>query len=306
MERFGTILRTELKTQKLLLATVTGMMLALAACTPKSNFSAATDAGGLLTTDDIENSQSIIGGEAVAEGDLIATSTVGIINVRYGQLICTGSLVSKNLVITAGHCTTEKPEDLAILFSAKVPKTRNEAAQLPTRKVIAGQTHPQWPKNDFSADKNWGDMALLRFDGDMPTGFAPIRLLSKLALLQVGTDTVLAGFGYTDGIKHTDAEGLNKTTVKIENPTFSDMELLLNQKEGRGACHGDSGGPAFIEIQGHLVLIGVTSRGYNDAADTCTEFAVYSSVATQMTWLKQAAVELQKQEAIGKPMPQPF
>lgn len=282
-------------------------ILGLAACSPKAQ---VDEYGGLLTTDDLgtgkNQSQGIIGGEAVNDDDAVLKSTVAIVNLRYGQIVCTGSLVSKNLVVTAGHCTTEDPKHLAILFTNKLPKTREDATASVVRKVIAGETHPQWPKNDFSSDKNWGDIALLRFEGEVPATYAPVRMLSNKTLLVAQADATLAGYGWTNGRLKTEATSLNKTKVKIENPDFSETEVMMNQKNGTGACHGDSGGPAFIEVEGQLVLIGVTSRGHDDPGDTCEFFSLYSNVAAQMEWLKATALNLQKPEAIGKKMPQPF
>lgn len=278
-------------------------MLGLAACSPKAP---VDEYGGLLTTEDLGAGQGIFGGEAVADDDAVLRSTVAIVNLRYGQIVCTASLVSKNLVLTAGHCTTEDPRHLAILFTNKLPKTREQATASVTRKVIAGETHPQWPKNDFATDKNWGDIALLRFEGELPANYAPVRLLSNKTLLAPQGEAWLAGFGWTSGRLKTEAEGLNKTKVKIEDPDFSETELQMNQKNGTGACHGDSGGPAFIEVEGQLVLVGVTSRGHDDPNDTCEVFSLYSSVPAQMEWLKAAAINLQKPEAVGQKMPQPF
>lgn len=280
------------------------MILALTACAPNVGSQAAN--GGLLTTEDLVDSTQIFGGDAVDVDDAVAASTVAIVNLRYGQVVCTASLVSRNLVLTAGHCTTVDPTHLAILFSNKIPKNRDEASKIPMLKVVAGVTHPLWPKNDFKTGKNWGDIALLRFEGDVPANFKPVRLLSNKNRLQSQAPATLAGFGWTNGPRKTAAEGLNKAIVKIEDPNFSETEILLNQKSGTGACHGDSGGPAFVEIQGQLVVFGVTSRGHDDPNDTCENYSVYSSVAAKMDWIKTAAIALQREEALGQKIPQPY
>lgn len=251
-------------------------------------------------------SQGIVGGEAVLEDDAVAAHTVGIFNLRYGSIICTGTLVSRNLVLTAGHCSSRNPGDLAIAFTNKIPTSFDEVRQLKLLKVIAGETHPEWARNTFMTTKNWGDMSLLRFDGDLPDGYKPARLLSNLDRLQKDGDVTMAGFGWTNGPKKTEATRLNKALVKIEDPKFSEMEILFNQTNGKGACHGDSGGPAYITLNGNLVLVGVTSRGHDDPRDTCEQFAVFTSVATQIAWLKTAAVELQKPEAVGRLIAEPF
>ena len=46
--------------------------------------------------------------------------------------------------------------------------------------------------------------------------------------------------------------------------------MILDQEDGSGACHGDSGGPAFFEKDGKTYLLGVTNRSYPDGApDDC-------------------------------------
>lgn len=273
-----------------------GLLLGLTAC------------GQVTSSGRMESHEStgIIGGETVLETDPIAASTVAILNKKVGQIVCTASLVSENLILTAAHCTTENPQDLAIVFTRKLPKTRQDLAKMEVRPVIAGQTHESWPLNNFETDQDWGDIALLRFEGSLPSSFKVARLLEKADHLKSGTQTVIAGFGWTSGRKRTSAEGLNKTSVKIENPSFSKTEILLNQSQGRGACHGDSGGPAFVEFQGELMLVGVTSRGHDDPNDTCEHYSIYSSVLAHADWMKTTALALQDPGAIGRKMPQPF
>ncbi len=268
------------------------------------------------------NDQGIIGGSVVADGHQIAKNTVAIFDVEAGAS-CTGSIIAEDLVITAGHCLGSGKLLLAFdrnfdqilevvmngteeQFQAIQPKLRgpSRAAMHPNyiefNKQIAAleerlQAGEQVSEEEISAvveSTDQGDMLLLKFDGGLPAGFEPAKLLAQDIQLAIGGDVTLAGYGYTNGVTHASDDKLRQVSVKIENPTHGAFEVLMNQKSGKGACHGDSGGPAFFAINGVNYLFGVTSRGYKDDADDCSQFAVYSNMVAAHDWMESAKQEL--------------
>lgn len=259
---------------------------------------------GSVATADAENSSGIIGGSVVVDADPVASSTVGIIDLRYGQVICTGSLIASNIVVTAGHCTQLNPQNIAIMFSTKIPKTQDEVSKIPVRRVVAGRTSPLWPKLNSEQEKDWGDIAILRFQGAVPAGYKPAKLLKSIASLKSGDSIILAGFGIIDGITKADTEALRKTEVSMLDPIFSNSEVLFDQSKGQGACHGDSGGPAFYKSGNQLFLFGVTSRGYKDDKDQCNRSAIYTNIVSYIPWIKTTITALNKMTK-AEPMPQP-
>lgn len=239
---------------------------------PLANGAASIDAG-------------IIGGKPVAAGDEITKSAVGIEATGHG-VFCTGVLLAKNLVVTAGHCTglTVRPSEMQIVFGNDLN------GKLQKRRVQGGKVTDQWPQLTQEQEKNWGDIALLRFEGEAPVGYEPIPSLSSAKQLKDGMNVVIAGYGFTKMNPPEEPEKLMKTTVQLSDVHFSETELKLEQAKGKGACHGDSGGPAYARINNKLFLIGVTSRSATMAgASTCMEGSIYTSIAGQIEFLKSAA-----------------
>jgi secreted trypsin-like serine protease len=255
--------------------------------------------------DETADTQEIIGGAPVSATDPIVPSTVGIVSLQSGGVICTGSLIAANMVLTAAHCTEEDPRNLAILFSTKIPQTQEEADKAQVRQVVAGRTSPLWPKLRPGQKSNWGDIAILRFAGALPQGYKPAKLLADPSQLKKGQVVTLAGFGLIDGRRQIDTDVLRKVDVSLADPKFSQSEVMFDQRAKKGACHGDSGGPAFARVKGELVLFGVTSRGYNDPLDTCEGFSIYTNASTYVSWIKStidALNKLTKPERIPQPV----
>jgi hypothetical protein len=172
------------------------------------------------------------------------------------------------------------------------------------RRVVAGRTSPLWPKLDPSKRENWGDIALLRFVGDVPEGFKPAKILTRSSALKDGGVALIAGFGITDGRLQTPTDKLLKTEVTFAQARFSSSEVLFDQTKKHGACHGDSGGPAFVKVGQELLLFGVTSRGFEDPGDTCERFAVYTNMVSYAAWIKSTITALNRVTKIER-IPQP-
>lgn len=255
--------------------------------------------------DQLDVGLGIVGGEAVNEGDVIAKSTVGIV-VRGQGLICTGTLISKNLVITAAHCTTDDARMMGIAFVRELPKNQEEASNVVIAPVDAGKTHPAWPSLNENREKNWGDVAILRFKGEVPAGYGPARLLGTTRVLKNGDTATLAGFGNLSMRPLVYADKLMKADVVLSDKSYSQTEVLFEQHDGKGACHGDSGGPAFVKINGREYVFGVTSRSATPMGGrTCLEGSVYSSIPALGRWIQTAARELVNPQFTETKIPQP-
>ena len=283
--------------KKVIQTAVLGAMFGLSACAPHNE---AED----YQTLDVTSYQGIVGGEKVAADDALSKSTVGI-GAAFQGVICTGTLISKNLVVTAAHCTgtVANPRSLVVTFGNNIA-----SKDLQVRKVLGGRAPANWAKVTADQEKDWNDIAVLRIEGEAPAGFVPAVLLANKAALKDDLEVTIAGFGMTSmkPAKYTDL--LLKAGIKLTNAKFADTEILFAQtKDGKGACHGDSGGPAYITMKGRAVLIGVTSRSATEAGGlTCLEGSIYTSIAGHIEFLRQAAKELTAKSFVpGEKIAQP-
>lgn len=250
----------------------------LTACSPDKNNS------GILET----SGDGIIGGWEAQPTDKFQSSIVAVYDGTEGQL-CTGSLLPNNLVLTAAHCVGSNPENMYIFFDTKVTNKSQ------FRAVDKAEVSPYWASQQNEA-KNTSDIALLHFQGTIPAGFQPATLLAPQdrKFLTKGATVVLAGFGISNGTTGDGAGTLRVTKVTINNPNFSASELTLDQTQGTGACHGDSGGPAYLEIKGKYYLWGITSRGVQDDNNDCSKYSAYTSIIFHKAWLSKAANKLSR------------
>lgn len=229
----------------------------------------------------------IIGGSEVTAESPVASSTVAVLAaVGEGLSICTGSLLDNDLVVTAAHCIDPSADKLVVSFRRDIT---GEGLVVPVKAVVV---HPGYAEHANTNVDN-DDIALIRIDTQLPSGFAPAELLEDASALEVGRQVTLAGFGTTTGDPTATESGsgkLRETKIKISDPNFGATEVLLDQTHGKGACHGDSGGPAFVKVRGKLKLFGVTSRGEGgEKAAECGESVVYTNILAQMNFLNKAA-----------------
>ena len=260
---------------------------ALMACTPQAK-NEAQNLGEVT-----QSQTGIINGTDVKAEDKLAESIVAVYDAYTGQL-CTGSLLPSNLVLTAAHCVGPFPEAMVVFFDIQ-PNEKSEY-----RAIDKLEVSPYWETRQME-DKNTGDIALLHFTGTAPAKYKPSAFLPAASQKQIkpGANVVVAGYGLTDGVKKIGAGKLRTTKIKIADHKFSASEVSLDQSQGTGACHGDSGGPAYIEVGGKYFLWGVTSRGLNDEANDCSKQAVYTNALYYKSWLNRVANKLTT--ALGSP-----
>ena len=204
--------------------------------------------------------------------------------------ICTGTLVSDRVVLTAAHCVDdgEPPE----LYQVRVA---NDIYSGKSYGVERTGTHPKYCGDDPNVCKvdiwDFGYLVLT----ESVTGVTPARpLVTQEAwdeAMAVDALVTLVGFGYNEKM----LPGIKREVVApIVKFSPSGLEF---QAGGMGidTCSGDSGGPAFVTLgSGETLLAGVTSRGFTD----CGKGGFYGIPYGALYWLNtETGVDLRGVEA---------
>lgn len=301
-------------------AAVTLLLAFLASCAPESKNVSQVESQSNDTT-----SSNIIGGSLV---DLNYQKQNGIVELSIsikdaatgmqGTATCTGSLIAKNIVLTAAHCLADPGiTSIAVVFT----NDENKATQADVRFATDGAIHPDFlkgvdPKAGPAASV-WNDIALVKLSEDAPADFKLTRLPNSLTEINLiaNSKVTLAGFGITNAVVRRivrDKRGVQKIVtvpsvgsgilrkvdgILVKQVTADKKEILLDQTSQRGACHGDSGGPAFITAKdGTQIQVGLTSRG-TEKLGNCTESAIYTGVAAHLGWIAEASLKLNTAQA---------
>lgn len=170
-------------------------------------------------------------------------------------VLCTGTLVSPTVVLTAAHCVdpamlgAHAVTELEVRFGAKL-YTPDATAH-----VAEAAIHPDWDITDTTSTTN-PDLAILRLTAPV-TDVAPIPLPAAgiEAALVVGAPLRAIGYGITEN-------GKSDYGTKREAPTaVSKLDGQAIYTKPVAMCEGDSGAPYLFDQDGKEVLAAVHSRG---------------------------------------------
>jgi len=226
--------------------------------------------------------ERVIGGKVVPPGEFPDCVGVGS-DAQWG---CTGTLIAKNVVVTAGHCA-----DFAtrVYFGSDVSKPGKIV------RVKKKTRHPQYHKGKHN------DLLVLILEQAVDA--VPPRRIAAKALVDKATDGRVVGFGATDesgmfgyGIKRfvdvpiASPRCAGKVDGQDDSVTYG-CDVGLELVAGRplleqDSCNGDSGGPFYIlDKTGAWVIAGATSRATDSAMHGCGDGGVYVRVDRYKTWI---------------------
>ena len=213
-------------------------------------------------------------------------------------LLCTGSLIAPNLVLTARHCIARvastqvtcgkaafeaplSPGDVFVTTEDEMPGVLDR--YLETQEILVP---------DEGNDVCGFDVALIILRRNVPAAVAEPLEPRLDDVVEAGEAYRAVGFGATSG----DDEGAEFSGVRRERTGLSATCIEVgggecslssgNEWEGEaGVCEGDSGGPA---IDGRGRVIGVASRTvFSDGGDCLTP--VYGAVTGWRDWIREVA-----------------
>lgn len=214
---------------------------------------AVTDQAPVETAQD---RSEIIGG-VNDTGDPAIVAVYGIKDGATSGVLCTGTVISPTVVLTAAHCVHPDPAGEGNTYYVLTANDLTDKAH-PSPKLAVKETHYD-PAFDPKAVWNGHDIAVVILDA--PTTITPIPWNNAaLADSLKGQPTRLVGYGLNDSFGQKGAGIKRQTTVKLNNfdPLFVKTGGLIPWK---GICSGDSGGPILMKIGGVEKVVGVNSFG---------------------------------------------
>jgi secreted trypsin-like serine protease len=204
-----------------------------------------------------------------------------IVKTTDGQIfpICSGTMITPNVFLTAAHCTSFYTQELApegdvayVSLDQSIPfgaLTSSKTELLSVAHVVSNPNYNQ-------AQSDSGDIGVLILDrnvrGVTPATLPSCGLLDQLAA-QNGLKTATftnAGYGVQNRVVGGGVpffQDLNPVPRMFSFSSFNSlnggyMRLSQNNSTGNGGtCFGDSGGPNFLTLNGQQLIVSITITG---------------------------------------------
>lgn len=215
-----------------------------------------------------------------------------IVKSTNGQIfpICSGTLITPNVFLTAAHCTLFYTQDLApegdvayVSLDQSIPfgsLTSNKTELLPVAHVVSNPNY-----NPSQGDS--GDIGVLILErsvrGVTPATLPACGLLDQL-VAQNGLKTATftnAGYGLQNRVVGGGLpffQDLNPIPRMFSFSSFNSLNggylrLSQNPSTGNGGtCFGDSGGPNFLTVNGKQLIVAITITGDSVCRSTNVDY----------------------------------
>jgi hypothetical protein len=200
-------------------------------------------AAELQQSSGVERLARIVNGTQTS--DYLAVGLIG----ESGDHFCTGTLIAPQYVLTAAHCA-EGVGNTSGTFTVGGRSYQTERVFI----------HPNYNGNAIGSDSA-NDIAIYKLSQAV-VGITPMAIFTGIP--QVGQLLTLVGFGGGgNGTTGTNGDfGIKRVgTTPIDQVTRTLIHWDFDNNTEANTAPGDSGGPAFLTINGVKYIAGVTSGG---------------------------------------------
>jgi hypothetical protein len=209
--------------------------------------------------------------------------------------ICSGTLIARDLVLTAAHCVMRPAGYRVISVDRSFRQRRTD--------VIAATMHPDFVPGTAPEEQPGVDLALLKLEQPLGADYAPLDPRGA-GSISTGDSVDIAGFGVVAENRRGSARVLRQAhLVSIGSLQVANRVTVVTDRQrlaetaGAGACLGDSGGPILSGGRGGYRIVGVVSwssgalqQGARRTA--CGGFTAVTPVAEHTGWIASRAADL--------------
>ena len=239
----------------------------------------------------LESGSAPIVAGAVTTGDPAIVEFLSLLSpTRAG--ICTATLVSPRVLLTAAHCMAEHPEAVNGVFFGASNAQLTSATFIPVEKAIY---NPGYSIDNPALEHDLGVLVLAE-----PAPMKPIPMnRAALGADVVGQLARYVGYGLSDGVARTGAGIKREASKPIAEVRRTFIRVAPN---ANGACNGDSGGPLLLKVGGTERLIGVVSFGDDEQ---CLQSSYFQRLDTQIAWVDEQIAKHDPDAPAPPPPPAP-
>jgi len=237
---------------------------------------------------------AVVRGQVDRDPDGLRASVVRIESTA-GE-ICSGTLISQDVVLTAAHCVMHRAGYHVIVVD---PNFRQR-----TLRAVAVSMHPDFVPGTTPEDQPGIDLAMIKLEQGVGPGFRPLD--PRGGAIGNGDAVDIAGFGVVAENRRNTARTLRTAhlvsigSLQVANRvTVVTDARRLAETAGAGACLGDSGGP--ILSGGRMVGVVSWSSGAmrqdRRARTACGGFTAVTPTGEHAGWIAARASELEAMPA---------
>ncbi len=202
------------------------------------------------------------------------------------QAVCTGTLITPNKVLTAGHCINEdgtggQTSYDSTYYTFHVTDNGSTVAYRSAHVDVTTGWASSNGANTLATARE--DMAIITLDTNVSQ--TPYALMPTMTL-QVNDPVLLEGYGQTAAADY-DAGTKRMVTSVVDAPYGADTaHMLYFGSASAGICQGDSGSPVLYTNDGGstYVIAAVAAYTPSGAAD-CTTYGFGPRVDLHMDWI---------------------
>jgi len=229
------------------------------------------------------------------------------------RYFCTGSLIARDLVLTAAHCVAElRPAQLkriqVVAGRTRLSSNSGSTAYVRSR-LMPRDSNGRFKYQSASFSPSW-DIALLKLKRRLPA--EPIKLAGgpEAAAFAPGSQVKTTGWGVTRPMNRIGSNVLKVATQVVlpdavcrrdNGRSYQPRTMLcLGGPSGNtSTCFGDSGGPLVAQVSTGWRLIGVTSFGDPFCNPVAPSVDARASGKAIRGWVRRTAIRISGVDPVG-------